>query len=346
LDPWEQLTLGAPSALEELPEAEETAAAVAALVGGQRGLMATSMLHLSWDLLEALPEGPLTLYADEGSYPIARWGLERAAWHGVPVQSFSHHDPDRLAHLLRRDARRRRRPVVVTDGYCPGCGQQAPLGAYLEAVRRHGGLLVLDDTQALGLLGLPGAATPYGTGGGGSLRWSGLTGPDIVWRGSLAKALGVPVAAVVGSAAAISRHAERSETRVHCSPPSVAHLHAARHALEVNAREGDTLRKRLAQRIQAFRDRLAAAGLSVGGQHFPVQRLIAVPGVDPRRLQRQLERKGVTTVLQRSRCGPEVSVSFILTARHSEEDVEQATDALIEAVREVAQTNPRQWAKR
>jgi 8-amino-7-oxononanoate synthase len=44
-------------------------------------------------------------------------------------------------------------PVVVADGLCAACGCAAPVAAYLDCVRRAGGLLVLDDTQALGLLG-------------------------------------------------------------------------------------------------------------------------------------------------------------------------------------------------
>ena len=42
---------------------------------------------------------------------------------------------------------------MVADGFCPGCGQPAPLTDYLQLIQQRGGLLVLDDTQALGILG-------------------------------------------------------------------------------------------------------------------------------------------------------------------------------------------------
>jgi 8-amino-7-oxononanoate synthase len=301
-------------------------------VGCERALLARSTLHLFWDVFGGLGGRRLSLYWDEGSYPVARWGMERAVARGVPARSFPHHSPEALARLLAREPRQGRRPVVVSDGWCPGCGALAPLDAYLEVVRAHGGLLILDDTQALGVFGTPRPGLPYGAGGGGSLRWCGIHGPDVLWCGSLAKAFGVPMAVLAGSPEVVARYEALSETRVHCSPPSVADLHAAEHAVELNLREGDVLRKELALRVGHFRVRLRQAGLSAVGGLFPVQRLQFPPGVDPRRVHERLQQRGIRTVLQRSRCGPEVSVSFILTARHGAAELDQAVEGLVEAV--------------
>ena len=83
-------------------------------------------------------------------------------------------------------------------------------------------LLVADDTQALGILGhSPDARMPYGHGGGGSLRWSGIGGPEALVFASLAKGFGVPIAVLAGSRARIREFEEKSLTRVHCSPPSM-----------------------------------------------------------------------------------------------------------------------------
>ncbi|RKG98764.1 pyridoxal phosphate-dependent aminotransferase family protein [Corallococcus carmarthensis] len=332
LAPWGQFTLGTPAVLEAPPGTVETAQALAELVGCERGMVARSTLHLFWDVFGGLGGRGQALYWDEGSYPVAQWGVERAAARGVPARNFPHHSPGALARLLARESRQGRRPVVVCDGWCPGCGALAPLDAYLEVVRAHGGLLILDDTQALGVFGVPEPGLPYGTGGGGSLRRFGLQGPDILWCGSLAKAFGVPMAVMAGGAKVVARYEELSETRVHCSPPSVADLHAAERAVAINLREGDVLREELARRVGHFRGRLRQAGLSAVGGLFPVQRLQFPPGVDPRKVHERLSQREIRTVLQRSRCGPEVSVSFILTARHRAAELDQAVEVLVEAV--------------
>ncbi len=193
---------------------------------------------------------------------------------------------------------------------------------------------MIDDSQAVGLFGAPARGAPYGTGGGGSVRWSGVAGPDVIWCASFAKAFGVPVAGVAGSAAWIAQLEERGETRVHCSPPSVAHLAALRHAFAVNARAGDALRRRVAERVVQFRSRLSAVGLSASGGWFPVQRIVPPRGVRAAQLHARLLARGVRTVPQRSRCGPGTSVAFVLTARHRPEEIDAAVAALADVIGE------------
>jgi 8-amino-7-oxononanoate synthase len=78
---------------------------------------------------------------------------------------------------------------------------------------------------------------------------------------SLAKGFGVPVSALSGSGDVVRWFEERSETRVHCSPPSVAVIHATEHALVVNQERGDALRQLLAQLVGLIRKKLAEVGL-------------------------------------------------------------------------------------
>jgi 8-amino-7-oxononanoate synthase len=313
------LTLGKPAALEEPPGAGELGRRLAALMGCPAAVLAPSTLHLFWDLFEWLGREGVTFCADRGIYPVSRMGLERAASKGSEVLWFAHHDPDSLAKLL---ARARRRPVVVTDGFCPACGSPAPLGRYLGAVRRLGGLLVLDDTQAFGILGRrePGNGPPYGLGGGGSLAFHSLMGDDIVVVSSLAKAFGAPLATLGGGSRLVREFKWESATRVHCSPPSTAAIRAATRALVLNRVHGDVLRLRLATVIASFRRLLAARGWQVDGRCFPVQ-TIGGPGAAD--AYEALLRLGVQTVPKRA------GLSFVLTARHRHTDIEQAARALI-----------------
>src|SRR6266542_342110 len=326
---WPQLTTGIPAALDGPPGARQVAAQVAALQGCESATLGPSTLHLFWDLFGILASERLAIYLDEGAYSIMRWGAERAAARAVRVQTFRHHDPEGLRWHLQRDVLRRLRPVVGADGFCPDCGEPAPIAAYLEATRAFGGFLVLDDTQALGILGeSPRHHAPYGKSGGGSLRYANLSGPDVVLVSSLAKAFGVPVAVLSGSRATVQRFESRSETRVHCSPPSVAAVHAEQHALAVNEKGGDALRVRLATGVRQFRGRLGSIGISAKGGFFPVQTLAPLNGVDAAALYGRLLRLGVRTVLRRAAGSAGAKISFAITARHAPEEIERAVDVL------------------
>ena len=93
LRPWAQLTTGRPAALEPAPEAVALAQDLARLLGCERAVLAPSTLHLFWDLFDVLARDRIAIYTDAGTYPIARYGVERAAAKGVPTSSFLSHDP-------------------------------------------------------------------------------------------------------------------------------------------------------------------------------------------------------------------------------------------------------------
>lgn len=333
LQPWAQLTTGVPAALASPFGAAAVAQKLAAMQGCEQATLAPSTLHLFWDLFGMVPSDTVAIYMDADVYPLARWGIERAAWRGVPVRSFPHHDVEALRRLLKRDAPRRARPVVVTDGYCPDCSQPAPLIDYLESTRSFGGSVVIDDTQAIGIFGYaPGCESPYGSGGGGMMRWNNVTDPNVLVISSLAKGFGVPIAVLSGSQAAIRCFEEKSETRVHCSPPSVAVVNAALHALALNHKHGDALRGRLAQLIRRFRKRLQEIGLSATGGFFPVQTLADASGTDAQKLYERLLRSGIKTVLRRGRCGYGARLSFLITALHHPHDIDCAVNMIASIV--------------
>lgn len=335
LGSWAALSLGRPAALREPPAVDLVAAELARLQGCEAATLLPSTLHLFWDLFHVLGRERIVLLCDAGTYPIARWGVERAAAMGVPLKTFPHHDAGAVARLALLGMRQERKPVVVTDGYCPACGNAAPIRAYADIVRRFGGYLVLDDTQALGILGeSPSSANPYGDGGGGSLRWHRTFGPHIVVGASLAKGFGAPVAVLAGSREWIERFREESETRVHCSPPSIAVIRAAQRALHVNRLHGDTLRRRLSQLTRRLREQLTRAGLEpLGRLPFPSLSFLSThwPGVSI--VHQQLLRSGVRALLTKACRALAASLTFLVTARHRLAEIDTAGRIAAQAMR-------------
>ena len=334
LGPWAQLTAGKPAALAEPPAARHVAAGLAALTGVEGAVLARSTLHAFFDLFGALGREPGRILVDEGAYPIARWGAERAACRGVPLSAFRHHDADALRRLLDAGPDRPGRPWIVTDGFCVGCGRLAPLADYAALARRHGGRLVVDDTQALGILGAdPHPGAPYGRGGGGSLRAGGVAGPEILLVASLAKGFGAPLAVVGGPRRVIERFSAGSETRVHGSPASQADLLASERALSINATSGEMLRLRLAALVARFRRGVLRLGLTPGPSSFPVQRVGGLPEQGAAALHDRLEALGVRCVLHRPVCARQARVAFLLTARHAPAEIDEAIRAIDRALR-------------
>ena len=330
---WERLTTGVPAALATAPAAGIVAQELADLIGAEAATLAPSTLHAFWDIFGTM--GAREIHVDAGTYPIALWGAKRARCSGAVVRQFRHHDPAALRQAVaaqRRDrspvAGRSEGPVVLTDGFCPGCGRVAPIGSYLAIAASVGGMVVVDDTQALGVLGTPSPGHPYGRGGGGITQWSRLSSPRLVVVASLAKGFGVPVAAVAGSGAVIQQYLAKSETRVHCSPPSNAHLHSAAAALRVNASRGDALRGHLATLVSQFRAGLETLEVPLTPGLFPVQSTGASAPQDLRAIHRRLGGLGIKTVLNQPRCRRGIALSFIFTAAHRQADVAQVVRAV------------------
>jgi len=323
LPPWDALTLGRPAALRDPPGATQAAADIARLQGLPAATLLPSTLHLFWDALSLMArDQPTVLLLDAGAYPILHWAAQGAVAAGARLVRFAHHDAAALGALAQRAAGAGLRPVVVCDGFCPGCNRPAPLQAYARIAQACGGSLVLDDTQALGVLGRsPSPDHPFGHGGGGSLQWLGLAGSPISAHiaigASLAKGLGAPLAALSGSEALIARFQQGSLTRVHCSPPSAAAVHAARHALDANARSGELWRARLLRLVRRLRETLARAGLGpIGRLPFPVQSFTSRHGLGAAQLLQCLQAGGVRALLTRGCQGLAPRLTFIVTALH------------------------------
>ncbi|MBV8273900.1 MAG: aminotransferase class I/II-fold pyridoxal phosphate-dependent enzyme [Verrucomicrobia bacterium] len=330
LPAWKQFTLGKPAALESPPGAEEVAQDLAELQDCESATLGPSTLHLFLDLFEVLARRNISVFMDSETYPVARRGVERAAARRVPVKLFPHHSAQALRVAVATLCGRRRSPVVVTDGVCPRCNRVAPLNEYLDVARNGRGWLVVDDTQALGILGeRPGLASPYGWHGGGSSRWLSIQGPELLLVSSLAKGFGAPIAALAGNQMLVDGFVKESSTHAHCSPPSIPAIAAAASALEINRQFGDLLRLRLLSRVRRLRRGLATVGLRAASPGlFPVQNFGLPTGTEPIALHTELLRRGIATMSQQLPGARRARLTVLLNARHTPEDIDQLVDEL------------------
>lgn len=340
LRPWDCLSNSPPLLADERnPLIETLLARMASLQGCEAAIFATSTFHVLWDFFDAISDEEIVIYLEDGTYPIAQWGVERAGARGVTVCSFPSHNPESLNAMLAKNEYGHRRPVVVVDGISSHEWTQAPLSDYLRSIEPFGGLLVIDDTQAIGLFGhSPSSAVPFGIGGGGSLQWHTLQSPNVLLVSSLAKGFGVPIAVFSGSHQIVDWFRRTSQTLVHCSPPCNPLLHAVENALNLNDSEGDERRKRLTDNIRGFQNMLQAADISDLGPLFPVQYVDVPEGVDPAVFSETLKSRGVRVLVRQDGTTP-ARIVFGLTAAHSPAEIEFAARVFVEAFHE--RTTPR-----
>ena len=338
LMPWEIFTTGVPAALKEPANSRQVAKAIAGLQGMDDGLLYSSTLHLFWDLFESLSTEPIAVFLDDKAYPIAKWGVDRAILKGVPIHTFSHNKVSSLLKSLKNGLKNRR-PVIVTDGWCPQCGKAAPIRKYLKILRPYNGLIVVDDTQALGILGKQAnPVMPYGYGGGGVLPWLGIKNKNLITGSSLAKGFGVPLAVLCGNSFLVKKIKELSRVRVHCSPPSSATLSAAMHALKLNNRKGNFLRQELLKRIDYFRKGLQRLGIKLQSGYFPVQTITNLGQKETMAIYQRLKQNGIHPILIRAHKHDGADLTFILTAIQPWDDLKTTLELIAQTIALIKRT--------
>lgn len=339
------LTTGTPASLASSPLAREVAAQAAALQGCEAGMVAASTLHLSIDVLDRLGRTH-GLVADEALYPVMRWGLERLMGLGVPVAWYRHGDTADMARRIRQ-LHGSRPPAVIVDAIGAE-GSPTPIDHLLAIVQRHAGLLAIDQTQALGLLGArPRAGHPWGIGGGGLLRHAGFTpAQPVLLLASWAKAFGAPLATLCGPAALVSEIARNGPTQSHCSSASQSALLAAMNALAINQRHGERLRETLSHLLARLDDglrwlaRQRLPDLQTLRQRHPLQHIRLSSPERTMSLHTALRARGLRTALLRQgkQC---YALAVVVRANHREADI----DLLTEAIGEVAPRLPQTWGR-
>lgn len=316
LPPWPAMTAGHPAALGALPGERAAERALARRTGAEEVLLARSSLHAFVDLFRT-GFRPGLILIDRAAYPVGRWGALLAQARGAVVVEVPHYDISALDAALSRA--KIRGAVVLADGFCTGCGCAAPLESYLELARHHGANLLIDDTQRAGLS--DGGLLPFCP-----QPWP----PELVMTASLAKGFGVPLTVVAGPARKIAQLRQLGETRLHCSPVTAAEIAALHRALSVDRRRGALLRRQLSGLVLAFRSMLRGAGLAPVGAAFPVVTL-ALPRRIVARASAGLAARGIHAIARRLCAGGSTGLSFILTVRHTLEEL-SATVAALKAI--------------
>ncbi|MGC0373352.1 glycine C-acetyltransferase [Streptomyces sp. SAI-229] len=217
-----------------------------------------------------------------------------------------------------------RRTLIVTDGVFSMDGYVAPLEEICDLADRHGAMVMVDDSHAVGFVGPGGRGTP---------ELHGVMDRVDIITGTLGKALGGASGGYVAARAEIVALL-RQRSRPYLFSNTLAPVIAAASLKVLDLLESaDDLRVRLAGNTALFRRRMTEEGFDIlPGDHAIAPVMIGDAARAGRMAELLLER-GVYVIGFSYPVVPQdqARIRVQLSAAHSTEDVNRAVDAFVAA---------------
>ncbi|MEQ8849332.1 8-amino-7-oxononanoate synthase [Botrimarina sp.] len=297
-------------------------ASIARFEGAEAAILFPSGFAANAGVVPALVGEGDALYSDAKNHASLIDGCRLAR---AERRVYPHADTQRLAAMLRADAGRFRRRLIVTDGLFSMDGDFAPLAELGDLAQRHGAMLLVDEAHATGV---------WGARGRGSVERAAADAPELpsqvaVRIGTLSKALGCAGGFVAGSAELIDWLANRARTYVFSTSPPPAAAAAASEAIRIAQSEPEQ-RGRVIASAAWLRDELAARGWSTGRSVSQIVPVVVGEPDDTMRLAARLADAGLYVPAIRPPTVPvgESLIRVSVSARHTPEDLQRLVDAL------------------
>ncbi len=230
---------------------------------------------------------------------------------------------DLEAKLRAADAAKARFKLVVTDGVFSMDGFIAPLREICDLAERHGALVMIDDSHAVGFMGAMGRGTH---------EHCGVMGRIDVITGTLGKALGGASGGYVsGRREVIELLRQRSRPYLFSNTLAPMIAAASIAALDLIARSPE-LRARLMENTQFFRAGLEGAGLTLRPGSHPIVPVMLGDAILAQRFAARLLDKGIYAAGFFYPVVPEgaARIRTQVSAAHTRADLEAAIQAFAE----------------
>lgn len=242
------------------------------------------------------------------------------------IVRYRHRDLDDLEAKLK-EAQSSRRRLVVTDGVFSMDGDIAPLPGIVALCQRYGAISYVDDAHASGVLGEAGR---------GSVHHFHLDGQVDIQVGTLSKAVGVLGGYVASNRALIDWLVHRGRPFLFSTSHPPAVTMACIRALEIMESEPERHR-RLWSNTAYFKAKLEALGFDCGHSETPITPVIVGEGARAMEMSDRLMKEGVFAqgIAYPTVAKDKGRLRTIVTAGHSESDLDQAATAFAKVGREM-----------
>ncbi|GAA3693391.1 glycine C-acetyltransferase [Arthrobacter ginkgonis] len=248
--------------------------------------------------------------------------LSKAARHRYANRDLADLEAQLVAAQAMNGGAGPRRCVIVTDGVFSMDGYLAPLAGICDLAERHGALVMVDDSHAVGFMGPTGAGTP---------EHAGVADRVDLYTGTFGKALGGASGGYVsGRAELVAMLRQRARPYLFSNSLAPAIVAATLTALDLVAGSGD-LRTRLFANAAHFRRRMLEEGFELlEGEHAIVPVMFGDAAAAGKVAARMLER-GVYVTAFSYPVVPQGSarIRVQLSAAHTPDDVEACVAAFV-----------------
>jgi len=270
-------------------------------------------------LVHALKEEHHVIFVDEVSHYSVFDAIRSVE---KPIHPFAHLDPEDLRLKLKGHLGPGQVPLVITDGVFPVTGALAPLRDYVEVLAPYGGILCVDDSHGVGVLGANGR---------GSLEHWGVEGERCYLAGTLSKAFGGFGGIIPGDEELMERISQNVRVPVGASPPPVPAAAASAEGIRILS-EHPELRERLWGNVAYLRGKLRGLGFAVEESPVPIISLRPVGDLDLSEVQKKLMQMGTMVKYVPPRGysdAPEMgTIRIAVFSEHSREQFDRLVEAL------------------
>ncbi|QEG00269.1 8-amino-7-oxononanoate synthase [Stieleria maiorica] len=250
--------------------------------------------------------------------------IQGAELSGAQRLSFPHNDSVALDRQLQKIRHKYGRTLIAIEGAYSMDGDHPDLPAFLDIKRRHDAFLLVDDAHAIGTMGTTGRGSP---------EFFGLDSGEIdLWVGTLSKAFGSGGGFVAGSRELIEYLKYSTPGFIYTvalSPGSAGAALASLRLLQQQPQRVAKLQNNARLLLELARQR----GLDTGpARDTPVVPIMVGNSHTALLLSRRLLDRGIDIqpIVYPAVENDAARLRFMITARHSEEQIRTTIDALAE----------------
>jgi glycine C-acetyltransferase len=227
-----------------------------------------------------------------------------------------------------KDARQR---IIVTDGVFSMDGYLAPLKEICELAEQYRAVVMVDDSHAVGLLGVGGKGTP---------ELAGVSGRVDIYTGTFGKALGGAAGGYVSGRREIVellRQKARPYLFSNSLAPAIVAGSLAAIRIAADPIEGVNLRQKLHANARQFRTEMSSAGFDLLEGEHPIIPVMLGDAVLAGKLAESMFTNGVYVTAFSFPVVPreKARIRVQLSASHSAQDIADCVAAFVKARDEV-----------